>query len=173
MLTVPSEVRSAAEFDVPKLAAIDVRSTMLITPSWLMSGVFETPKLVDVVEPLVTLLLIARVVGKVGTSRTKRAPLFALNDRSMGMVRENMVWPDVSLTTVIVIDPESVWAVVSTVIVPETVTVRLSNVKDLLNVVVWLEACAIGASPTRASSANTRIGAFIFHCFCFRKASVI
>lgn len=47
-------------------------------------------------------------------------------------------------------------------IVPETVTVRLSNVKDLLNVVVWLVACAAGANPARASSANTRIGAFIF-----------
>ncbi len=70
-----------------------------------------------------------------------------------------------SLTTVTVIDPETVWAVVSTVIVPERVTVKLSKVKDLLNVVVWLEACTMGASPVRASRANTRIGAFIFYCF--------
>lgn len=53
----------------------------------------------------------------------------------------------------------------STVIVPETVTVKLSKVKDLLNVVVWLVACTRGASPVRASSAITRIGVFIFCCF--------
>jgi len=71
----------------------------------------------------------------------------------------------VSLTTVTVIDPETVWAVVSTVIVPETVTVKLLKVKDLSKAVVWLEACTRGASPVRASSAITRIGAFIFYCF--------
>src|SRR5712692_570324 len=138
---------------------------MLITPSWFTSGVFETLKVVDAVEPPATLLLIASIVGKVGTSRTKRAPLFALNDMLIGIVLVKIVLPDVLLTTVIVIEPETVCAVVSTVIVPEMVTVRLLNVKDLLNVVVWLVACTAGASPARAINANTRIGAFIFPCF--------
>ncbi len=138
-----------------------------------MSGVFEIPKLVDVVEPPATLLLIASIVGKVGTSRTKEAPLFVLNDMLIGIVFVNIVWPDVSLTTVTVIEPIMVWAVVSTVIVPETVTVRLSKVNDLLNVVVWLEACAAGASPARASNANMRIGAFIFFVFRFRMISMV
>jgi len=162
MLTVPSELRSAPGLDVPKFSATAVRSLMSIMPSWSMSGVFETLKLVDVVEPPATLVLTPSIVGKVGISITKEAPLFALNDMLIGIVLVNIVWPDVSLTTVIVIEPETVWAVVSTVIVPETVTVRLSKVKDLLNVVVWLEACAAGARLARASIANTSIGAFIF-----------
>ena len=48
----------------------------------------------------------------------------------------NIVLPDVLLTTVTVNDPDTVFAVVSTLTVPVTVTVMLLNVEVLLMLMV-------------------------------------
>ncbi len=67
-------------------------------------------------------------------------------------VLENIVCPDVSFTTVTVIVPVTFLAVVTMVIVPVTVKVRLFSVMVLLNVIVCVAAFAelIGASIERS-----------------------
>lgn len=135
MLTVPSEFRSARVLVVPKFLAIPTRSMMLTTPSRFRSGLLETMQLVEG-ELVFVSQLTASIVGKTGTARTDMVSLTPANGSVKLKVLLKMVCPEVSLTTVTVIEPEMVLAVESTVTVPNTVTVRLSKLKVLLKLVV-------------------------------------
>ncbi len=105
---------------------------MSTLPSWFKSGFFVRMQLVVLV-----VVLTLQLVASVRNPRTMLAELLLEKLTLMGMVMKNRVCPLVELTTSIVIDPVKVFAVVSTVSVPETEAVIPSNETVLEKVMVW------------------------------------
>lgn len=130
---------------------------MSTIPSWLRSGVLETTQLEA--EPVVTLHETASVKGTRGMPRTKLKLLLVPKARLMLKVLLNMVCPVVVLVAVRERVPVSVLAVVSTVIVPDTVIFTLPKVAVWLKVVVCVVALTVttGINAIRASMAIVRI----------------
>lgn len=126
-------------------------------PSWLRSGVLDTMQLA--VEPVVTLHETASVEGTKSMLRTKLTLLLDPKPKLMLKVLLNIVCPVVVLVAVSEIVPVNVFAVVSTVIVPDTVIFTLSKVAVWLKVVVCVVAltAATGISATTASIVIARI----------------
>jgi len=114
-------------------------STRFTLPWPATSGFLETMHEVLLVDVSV-LQVAARMEFMVGIIKTKFAVGMDAKLKFIGNVFWNIVWPAVSLTTLRLIVPVMVLAVVSTVIEPLTVTVRLSKVTVLLKVVVWVVA---------------------------------
>ena len=127
---------------------------MSTEPFRLISGfpdIMQTLELVDVS----ILQLTARV----------KAPSKSLTASELGrialilIVLEKIVWPLVEFTTVSVIVPTTVLAVVSIVSMPETDAVIPSNETDLENVIVWVDACT-GPIAVMTKSVIARIDGF-------------
>jgi hypothetical protein len=111
------------------------------------------------VEPVVTLHETASVEGTKSMLRTKLTLLLDPKPKLMLKVLLNIVCPVVVLVAVSEIVPVNVFAVVSTVIVPDTVIFTLSKVAVWLKVVVCVVAltAATGISATTASIVIARI----------------
>jgi hypothetical protein len=111
------------------------------------------------VEPVVTLHETASVEGTKSMLRTKLTLLLDPTPKLMLKVLLNIVCPVVVLVAVSEIVPVNVFAVVSTVIVPDTVIFTLSKVAVWLKVVVCVVAltAATGISATTASIVIARI----------------
>src|SRR2546425_5277647 len=132
-------------------------SPMSTIPSWLRSGVLDTMQLAA--EPVVTLHETASVEGTKSMLRTKLTLLLVPKARLMLKVLLNMVCPVVVLVAVSEMVPVNVFAVVSTVIVPDTVIFTLSKVALWLKVVVCVVALTVatGISAARVSIVIARI----------------
>jgi hypothetical protein len=110
-------------------------------------------------EPVLTLHETASVDGTKSMLRTKLILLLDPKPKLMLKVLLNIVCPVVVLVAVSEIVPVNVFAVVSTVIVPDTVIFTLSKVAVWLKVVVSVVALTVatGISAARASIVIARI----------------
>jgi hypothetical protein len=110
-------------------------------------------------EPVLTLHETASVDGTKSMLRTKLILLLDPKPKLMLKVLLNIVCPVVVLVAVSEIVPVNVFAVVSTVIVPDTVIFTLSKVAVWLKVVVCVVALTVatGISAARASIVIARI----------------
>jgi hypothetical protein len=110
-------------------------------------------------EPVLTLHETASVDGTKSMLRTKLILLLDPKPKLMLKVLLNIVCPVVVLVAVSEIVPVNVFAVVSTVIVPDTVIFTLSKVAVWLKVVVCVVALTVatGISAARANIVIARI----------------